>query len=220
MNEQLNQENSQKQAIVETCQKLHEKGYLAAADGNVSIRLDDRILITPSGVAKTSIGSDDMAELNVEGTVTAGRPSSERLMHLTVYRHCPAARAVVHAHPPHAIAWSIARPDLQWLPAGALSELILAVGAVPVVPYARPTTPQLGDNLIPYLPAHRALIMSRHGVICWGESLEEAYHGVERLEHAAQVLALAQQMGGVSQLPDDEIDALRQMRRQLGEKIL
>jgi L-fuculose-phosphate aldolase len=55
-------------------------------------------------------------------------------MHLTVYQNCPEARAVVHAHPPHAIAWSIARPDLQYLPADSISELILAVGDIPFVP--------------------------------------------------------------------------------------
>lgn len=216
----MGQASDQLTRVVEICRELHRQGFLAAADGNVSFRDGERIHITPSGVAKASIHGGDLAEIDLAGNVVSGRPSSERLMHLTVYRHCEKAAAVVHAHPPHAIAVSVARPDWQWLPGGALSELILAVGAVPIVPYARPSTPQLGENLIPFLPQCRAMILSRHGVICWGESLEEAFHGVERIEHAAKVLCLALQMGGITELPREEIEALRDMRKKLGDKIL
>ncbi len=206
--------------LIDICRSLHRQGFLAAADGNLSYRYGERIHITPSGVAKSAIKPADMAEIDLQGAVLRGKPSSEKLMHLAIYQHCPQARAVVHAHPPHPIALSVAKPELRWLPEGALSELILAVGAVPIVPYARPSTVQLGDNLLPYLPHHRALILSRHGVICWGETLAEAYHGVERLEHAAKVLCLALQMGGISELPDDEIAALKAMREKIGQRIL
>jgi len=206
--------------LIDICKSLHRQGFLAAADGNVSYRQGDVVRITPSGVAKSAIAAGDLAEVALDGTVLSGRPSSEKLMHLAIYQQCPLAKAVVHAHPPHPIALSIARPDLEWLPEGALSELILAVGAIPVIPYARPGTAALGEGLQPYLPNHRALILSRHGVICWGETLAEAYHGVERLEHASRILCLALQMGGITQLPDAEIAELKAMRKQIGERIL
>lgn len=207
--------------IVEVCQRLHAKNMLAAADGNVSFRVsDDEILITPSGVSKAHMPVNEMAILNLSGDVLQGKPSSERLMHLSVYQKCPEAKAVVHAHPPHAIAWSIAKPDLKFLPDDCMSELILATGGIPFVPYARPSTQDMGDHLLEFLPQYRAMILSRHGALTWGESLEEAYLGMERLEHASQILFLAEKLGGIHSLPASEVENLRNMRKELGPKLL
>ncbi len=194
---------------------------LAAADGNVSYRISDReILITPSGVAKAFIRAEDIAVIDIENRVLQGKPSGERLMHLEVYKKCPAARAVVHAHPPTAVAWTVAFPEATELPSECLSEVILAAGRIPFVPYARPGTLDMGLNLHPFLPECRALILSRHGALCWGESLDEAYNGMERLEHSAEILMRARMMGELSKLPASEVEALRAMRKQLGEKLL
>lgn len=207
--------------ILQVCQWLHAKNFLAAADGNVSYRIsDDEILITPRGKLKSKIQTDEIAVINLKGEVLSGEPSSERLMHLEVFRRCPQARAVVHAHPPCSIAWSVARPELNELPAQNLSELILAVGSVPIVPYAQPSTKEMGTNLHPFLPDSRAMILARHGVLCWGEDLLEAYAGVERLEHAAQVLLYAEQLGGASEMPQDEVEKLRAQRKEIGSKTL
>jgi L-fuculose-phosphate aldolase len=78
----------------------------------------------------------------------------------------------------------------------------------------------MGDVLVPFLPKHRALILARHGALAWGENLDEAYNGIERIEHAAHILKLASELGGLSSLPAPEIEALQQLRRQLGERIL
>lgn len=102
---------------LEACRSLHAQGLLAAADGNVSLRLEDgRVAITPRGVAKATLRREDFAFLDLDGTIFSGHPSSERLMHLAVYRTCPEAKAVVHAHPVTAIAWSLAHPDADELP--------------------------------------------------------------------------------------------------------
>src|SRR5262245_32773921 len=103
--------------IVRICERLHARNMLAAADGNISVRLsDDEILITPSGIAKGFMNPDQMAVINIKGEVLSGKPSTERLMHLEIFKTCPKAVAVVHAHPPTAIAWSIAEPKLEKLP--------------------------------------------------------------------------------------------------------
>lgn len=141
-------------------------------------------------------------------------------MHLEIYRECPQARAVVHAHPPTAIAWSIARPDLACLPSHALSEVILSCGDIPFVPYARPGSQAMGENLISFLPRYRALILARHGALAWGESLEEAWKGMERIEHSAEILWKAVTLGGLTFLPDDEISALRTLRQRVGDHLL
>lgn len=207
--------------IVDICRRLNGKNLLAAADGNVSLRLaDDDILITPSGRNKAHIGAADIATITLQNEVLDGVPSGERLMHLEVYKRVPEARAIVHAHPPTAIAWSIAFPSSRELPAGCMSELILALGSVPIVPYQRPGTAAMGEALAPFLPASRVMILGRHGAIAWGEDLEEAYNGMERLEHTCLILKSAHELGGITQLPADEISVLQAMRAKLGNRSL
>ncbi|MBS1970334.1 MAG: class II aldolase/adducin family protein [Bdellovibrionales bacterium] len=207
--------------IVEMARRLHARNMLAAADGNISYRIsDDEILITPSGVAKAFMKPHEMAVVTLDNKVLSGSPSGERLMHLEIFKNCPKAKAVIHAHPPTAIAWSIARPELKELPCNSLSEVILACGSIPFVPYARPGTLDMGTHLKPFLPSHRAMILSRHGAVAWGEDLDEAYRGMERIEHSALILAKAVQLGGLTTLPPDEVKALYEMRKTMGERLL
>ena len=209
------------QEIVCASQALHAHGFLAACDANLSCRLSDNmILITPSGVPKRSLRAKDMLLMDLNGQAQRGRPSSEKLLHLEIYQRCPEARFVIHAHPPVAIAWSIARPKLKFLPGECLSELILAAGAVPFVPYARPGTEGMAENIRPFMPQYRALILSRHGAVTWGESLTEALNGMERLEHTAIVLKYAIELGGLSSLPPKEVAALKALRKRLGPRLL
>lgn len=214
-------ETTARSQIVEACRRLYARNCLAASDGNVSVRLsDDKILFTPTGRQKGFITVDDLAIMSLDGDVKSGAPSGEQAMHLHIYRQCPKAAAVVHAHPPHAVAWSLARPELRELPGEAFSEVILGLGRVPVVPYARPTTPAMGTELTPFLPGTRAMILARHGAVCWGESVEEAMNGMERIEHAAYMLWLAESLGGAKSLPTAEVEELRAMRARMGDKLL
>jgi L-fuculose-phosphate aldolase len=214
-------ETSELQAVCDACRRLHRRNLLAAADGNISLRLSGgRVAMTPSGVNKSTLRPEDMAFLRLDGTVLSGAPSSERAMHLAVYRLCPQASVVVHAHPPTAIAWTLARPELLELPSDALPEVILAAGRIPIVPYARPGTEAMGSALEPFLPAHRLLLLARHGALAWGESLEEAVNGIERVEHAALILKTAFELGGAKPLPDDERLALHALRAKGGPKLL
>lgn len=214
-------EADHRKQIVEAAQRLYARNMLAAADGNISFRLNDsRILITPSGVSKAFIQTDQLAVIDLEGQILEGKPSGERDMHLAIYRECPQAKAVVHAHPVFAIAWSLAKPDLTELPNEHLGEVILGAGRIPFVPYARPGTVDMGTQLKPFLPKCRAMILSRHGAVCWGEDLNEAMNGMERVEHSAQILFLAEQLGGATKLPSAEVQALREMRVKMGERLL
>jgi L-fuculose-phosphate aldolase len=210
-----------RERIVEICRRLHGRNLLAAADGNVSVRLsDNEILFTPTGVNKAYMRPEEIAVVTLDNKIVSGNPSGERLMHLAVYRKCPKAKAVVHAHPPTAIAFTVARPEMKELPAEALSELILAVGKVPVALYARPGTSAMGEVLEPFLPASRVILLARHGALSWGEDLEEAYNGMERLEHISQILKSAEALGGITSLPREEVEVLRAMRAKMGERSL
>ncbi len=207
--------------ICDVCRALHARNLLAASDGNVSVRLaDGRVVITPSGVSKARLRPAQMVILTREGRPARGEPSSERGMHLAVLNACPDARAVVHAHPPTAIAWTVAAPNLTELSSAALPEVVLTAGTIPIVPYARPGTDAVGANLLPYLPRCRALVLARHGAVCWGESLMEAYCGMERIEHVAQILKAAHELGAITALPSAELAALVQMRARIGPRLL
>ncbi len=207
--------------LLDGCRRLHAGGLLAASDGNLSVRLPNGLIaMTPSGVPKAKVRLEDLAHLTLAGEVLSGRPSSERAMHLAIYRAVPAAKAVVHAHPPTAIAWSLARPDLKELPADGLPEVILAAGRIPIVPMAIPGTEAMGANLLPFLPDHRLLLLARHGGLCWGEHLDEAVGGLERLEQVANILWKAETLGGAKPLSVPEIEELQALRAKIGSKII
>ncbi len=206
--------------IIKVCQRLYKRNMLAAADGNVSLRVADGVLITPSGLPKAFIEPEDMALVSLNNEVLAGHPSSERLMHLAVYNHNSQAQAVVHAHPPTAIAWSVAFPDYKELPNECLSEIILAAGRIPIVDYARPGTATMGEVLKDYIDDHKIMILSRHGGLAWGDSLSEAFMGMERLEHSAEILYKAKTLGELTFLDDDEMEALYKIRKQIGNRTL
>lgn len=208
-------------AIIEIGKRLYQKNLLAAADGNISCRLNNgNILITPSGVPKGFLTADDLAELSLTGEVVKGRPSSESKMHLQIYQSCPEAQVVIHAHPPTAVAWTIAFPADRELPATAMSEMILALGSLPIIDYARPGTEDMATHLLPYLPKTRSMVLARHGALSWGESMQEAINGMERIEHSAQMLYMAKQLGGITHLPSSEIEFLKQTRQKLGDRNL
>ena len=210
-----------KQAMIDTAIELHRQNMLAGADGNISCRLSDgEILITPSGKAKRSVSAAEIAVITSNNQVLSGNPSSEMLMHTYVYRHCPQAKVVVHAHPPAAIAWTIAEPGLKALPCECMSELILATGGIPIAPFARPGSLAMGEVLADYLPQYQAIILARHGALTWGQTLEEALNGMERIEHSAQILLKARSLGPLTFLPEQEVAALYEMREKIGNRLL
>jgi len=210
-----------KNKIIEVCQRLHDRNLLAAADGNVSVKENDQtIWITPTGQTKAFMDNQELAQITQDNKIVSGKPSSERKLHLAIYRNCPTAKAVVHAHPPHAIAWSLAFGDMKELPYKSLPEVILATGKIPIVPYARPGSDEMGNSLLPFLPDHKVSIMQKHGAVAWGETLDEAYRGIERVEHISYILKLAIELKNLKmnleELPADEIKELFELRTQIG----
>jgi L-fuculose-phosphate aldolase len=196
-------------AIVRVCRRLYERGLVAGPDGNVSVRLrDDVILVTPSGMSKVDVTPDDLVEVGLDGRVLAGArtPSSELRMHLRIYARRPDARAVVHAHPPTATGFAVAGESFM---APVLPEVMLQMGAVPLVPYATPGTDALADLFEPYLSEHDAFLMANHGATTLGPTLDVAHQRMESLEHAARILLAARALGRVNELSATDAGLLR-----------
>jgi L-fuculose-phosphate aldolase len=191
-------------AIVGVCRRLDALGLIAALDGNVSVRLGpDRVLVTPAGIPKRSLRAVDLVEVDLDGNPSGrggGRrePSSERGVHLAIYRGRPDIGAVVHAHPPTATGFATAGEPL---PAGVLPELDLLVGPVAFVPFEVPGTAALAQRCAGYLEGHDAWLLANHGAVTAGATLAVALHRMESLEHAARILLAARLVGEVQRIP-------------------
>ncbi len=208
-------EQALREEVVSFCRLLHQKNYLAAYDGNVSVRLgsgrpkDARVLVTPTAVHKGFLSADDLVVVDMAGRQLSGSrpPSGELPMHLMALRARPDVRAVIHAHPPSAIALSL-HPGVSF---NVLPEVLLSVGEVPRVPYARAQTDELARAIEPHLQAHDAVVLERHGTLTVGRDLLEAYARTERVEHAAYILWMAHALGRPAPLPEAEVSALLEL---------
>jgi L-fuculose-phosphate aldolase len=194
-----------------------ELGLVAGTDGNIAVRLSgDRVLVTPSGRAKGELKPEDLVEVDLAGNHVRGanQASSELGMHLVILQVRPDVVAVVHAHPPTVIGFTIAGKTLD---DGVIPELVVQVGPVPLVPYAMPGTPDLGAAVAPYARSHDALLLANHGAVTMGRTLEEAQHRMESLEHSARILLAARLLGRVDALGPEDVARLLKLRDQ-GER--
>jgi len=204
--------------IVRIGRLVFEKGWVAANDGNITLRLDeDRILATPTGTCKGMMEPDDMIVLDRKGRKISGRRerTTEINMHLTIYDLRPDIRAVVHAHPPVSTGFATAGRSLDL---ALLPEVIISFGCIPLAGYGLPGTPALTEPMLPLIPKHNALLMANHGAVCYGEDVFQAYFRMETVEHSARIQLVAELLGGPNVLPRTEVDKLLDSRTRYGVK--
>ena len=201
-------------AIVHAGRIAYDRGLITADDGNLSARLDrERILLTPSGGCKGRLAPDGLLVLDLSGQVLSpgggnARPSSETPMHLAAYRERPDVGAVIHAHPPYCIALTVAGIPLR---ADVLPEVLATLGAVPTSDFAMPASDENADAIRELIQEHDAILLRQHGALAVGADLEQALMRMERVEHAAMVIALATLLGKVDVVPPEARDRLLAM---------
>ena len=194
---------------------LHERGYIAATDGNLSVRLNEAsILITPTCISKAMMSTEDLLIVDMNGRKASGfrDVTSEIGMHVSIYRMRPDINAVVHAHP--ATATGFAACGLA-LDQALISEVLLSLGSVPLARYATPGTPELSEALEPLIPDHDAILMANHGVVTYGSDLTQAYMNMETVEHFAKIALVARQLGCEHPLAADQVGKLQEIRRRI-----
>ena len=209
-------EKEHRQNIVEVGRMVYAKGWVAANDGNISIRLDqNRILATPTGISKGRMQADDLIICDLNGDKIEGRRerTSEIAMHTTVYRLRPDVQAVVHSHPPVSTGFAVAGKALNL---AILPEVVIGLGCVPLAGYGLPGTPALTEGMLPYIPKYDALLMANHGAVCYGEDVFKAYFKMETLEHVARITLVAELLGGPKVLPRAEVQKLFDSRVRYG----
>src|SRR5438477_1412818 len=197
-----------REEIVRFGRMLHQRGFVAAMDGNLSIRLDNRrILVTPTCVSKGAMRPADMVVVDLEGHRLAGRRAvtSEIGMHLLIYELRPDIRAIVHAHPPTATGFAAAGMALN---EPLVCEVVMGLGSIPLARYGTPGTPELTDALEPLVPQYDAILMSNHGVVAYGSDLNHAYMKMETVEHFAQIALVTHLLGRQQPLGSEELEKL------------
>ena len=206
-----------RRAICEIGRLCYQRYYIVGADGNISARMaDGSILITPSGAMKGFLEPHHVAHVDERGRVLDDGPqcSSEVGIHLVAYQERPEIKAVCHAHPPHAVALTIAGIDMQ-LP--VIPEIIVTLGGIPTAPYGTPGTDELPETIRKIVRCADALIMQNHGSVTLGSNLLDAYKKLDMVEHTAKILWLAHvARGGLQPLPPDAVEKLLETRRRFG----
>jgi L-fuculose-phosphate aldolase len=191
---------------------LHKRHYISGADGNLSVRLDSKhVLTTPTGVSKGFMKPQDMVIVDLDGRKVSGlsEPSSEIQMHLTIYKLRPEVGAVIHAHPCTSTGFACAGLDLA---EAVCSELVLTLGRVPLAPYAPPGSSELSESLKPYIQSYDAILMESHGVVAYGRKLLHAYLNMEAVEHCAMITLVTRLLGRAKTLNEKEVSHLLALR--------
>jgi len=204
-------ESVAREQVAEVCRRMHEAGLIAGGEGNVSVRLSPtRLLVTPSGVNKGFLKPSDLVPTDLQGRpeTRGAKVSTEFRLHLAAYRARPDVGAVVHGHPPTAVAFTLAGLSLDQR---LIPESVVALGEVPTAAYATPSTDDLAAGVERLLPDHDVVMMERHGSVCVGPTVFAAFDRLESLEHTAKIAFLARSLGSPQPLPWEEVARLHRL---------
>ena len=201
--------------LIRSALELLESGLITGTAGNLSVRVGDHVIITPSGAAYDQLEPEDLATVDSDGTIVnvrgTNRPSSETPLHLAVYRGTD-ARAVVHTHSPFANAVGLVRDELP-----RVHYAIRALGGrVRVAPYATFGTQELADNVISAIAGRTGCILRNHGTVVYGADLPEALDRAAKLEWVSALYWRAAQLGEPAELTDDDLELVKSQATNLG----
>jgi L-fuculose-phosphate aldolase len=205
-------ERQHRLSIVQFGRRLHDYGFVAATDGNLSVRLDEnRLLVTPTCMSKGMMRPADLVIVDMEGNRLAGKRkvSSEIGMHLLIYRLRPDVHGIVHAHPPTATGFAASGFGLS---RPLVCEVVVGLGSIPLARYGTPGTAELTEALEPLVGDHDAILMANHGVVTFGTSLENAFMKMETVEHFAKIALVTHLLGHEQPLGAKEVEKLFAVR--------
>ena len=199
--------------LLEAARHLDEKGILNAIEGNVSLRRDGLIYVTPSGKNKAFLTEDMIAVVDEDGNQLYGncRPSSELKLHLQVYRTRREVGGVVHAHPTCLAAHAVCGLPIR---TKAYAELLTVYGSFEVAPYGRPGTDDIWKGIGPLLEKSSVILLENHGALAVGSDVRQAMNHMEAAEAIAKVLVTARLLGKEKELPEEECEALLSIQKE------
>lgn len=189
-------EDQVREAIMRWSRSLFERRFTVGSSGNISVRLDDGYIVTPTNSCLGFLEFGALSRLDLSGAHVSGdAPSKELPLHLAFYEARPAARAVVHLHSTYATALSCLADVDQ---ADALSPItpyaVMRLGKVPVIAYKRPGSPDIAPLIREKAADHSAVLLANHGPVVAAPTLEAAIYAIEELEETAKLLILTRGM--------------------------
>ena len=209
-----------KKEICEIGRRIYNNGFVAANDGNISVKVNDNeFYCTPTGVSKGFMEPDSLVKMDLDGAILdGGNPSSEVKMHLRAYQENPDITGVVHAHPAAATSFSVMGMEMK---KPVVAEAVLVTGNILIAPYAKPGTYDVPDSIAPFINRYNAVLLANHGALSWGKDLYQALYRMEALEHQAGILfrtlILAHITGrDVPYLSGEALAGLVQIRDEMG----
>jgi L-fuculose-phosphate aldolase len=205
-----------KEAICEIGDRIYKRGFAAANDGNITLRLNEsEVLCTPTMCCKGFLKPEDICLVDMEGNQLAGckQRSSEALLHLEIMKARPDIQSVVHCHPPHATAFAIAREPI---PQAVLPEVETFLGEVPISPYETPGGKRFAETILPFVQQSNVIILANHGTVSYGETVERAYWLTEILDAYCRILILARQLGPIQYLSREKTQELIDVKQKMG----
>ena len=198
--------------VCEHARRMWEAGLVIGSAGNVSVRAPDpnRWVITPSSVAYAELTPEQVVVVDEEGDLEEGEraPSFETPIHLGVYRARPDVSAVIHTHSRYATVLAVLRRPIPTV----VDEMVVYLGGrVEVAEYGTSGSEELAERVVAALEDRAACLIANHGVLAVGKDLRKAYRAAELVEHLAHVVVTASQLGQLHTLPDDVVEAEKQM---------
>lgn len=183
-------------------------GFVKAYDGNLSLRTKKNyILSTASKTNKSFIKPADLVKCDLKGKKLSGKRqlSTELKLHLYIYSKRKDVNAVIHTHPIYITSYAAAGKKL---PANILPEVYMQFGSIPLAPYAAPSTDEVPASIEPYVMECNAVILSNHGLVAYGKTIEEAYYITQKLEQYAQICFNAKLLGGAKAITAAQLKKL------------
>jgi L-fuculose-phosphate aldolase len=205
-----------KKLICDIGKRVYDKGFVAANDGNISVRISEtEFLITPTGVSKGFMTPNMIVKVDDNGNILEGdyQPTSEMKMHLLIYKERPDIQAVVHVHPPYATAFAIAGISLDQ---AIMPESVVYLGSIPLAEYGTPSTEEVPNAVQKHVKNHQGVLLENHGALTWGKDLEHAFYLMESLEFTAKINWLAKQINGDRELSKKHVERLKDMKLKMG----
>jgi L-fuculose-phosphate aldolase len=204
-----------KEDVCEIGRRLYQNGYIAAMEGNASIRVgENEVMSTPAGVCKGYLTPAMIVTCDLAGKKLSGdlRVSTEIQMHLTVYQARPDVKSVVHAHPPKSTGFAVAGVPLD---RAVLAEVVVTLGCIPLAQYGTPSTQELADSVDRLVRISDGILLSNHGALTVGKDIYDAYYKMEVIEHFAEISLISRQLGGERLLPRREVSRLLDLRQKV-----
>ncbi len=205
-----------KEEICAVGKKLWLRSYVDGNGGNISCRIGpNEVICTPTLCSKYDLTPEQLCMVDLNGKQLAGgRPrTSEILLHLEIYKEVAEAKAVVHCHPPHATAYAISG---KVPPTCIIPEYEVFIGKVALSPYETPGTSEFARTVIPFVRTHNSVLLSNHGIVCWGDTVTHAEWYAEVLDTYCWTLMNAQQIGGPTFITNEKAADLLAIKAKLG----